>query len=329
MRDSSLPAWLEADLATWARADLPPYPYRTTHPHVSRARNILAGILEHQQLNRWCDVLPSSVQLFLRSQSTLKPGTLNSYLKSLRRWLRWHERDEQTVPRVSPRLAGLAPRDQQRDPEILTPAQRDRLLDRCEWVFAGSTAIRFTLPSGKQKRACMTDWPRGAFKLFVRLCLKMGFRPWEAALLSWPEVQLDIEQPLIRLIGHELRPLKTPMAGTRLLVPEPLLPALVEYRERCSAPYLFAVRCDRSANGWRPPNYDTIWRALREELELPGLNARTLRRTFATELARRTPNLFDVAAATRHVRVQTLQHYVQLAGGGVIDPKTGRRIELA
>lgn len=325
MGDSRLPRWLTEDLASWARADLPPFPYRATHPHVSRAKHVLVWICDRHELQAWHSIKPSWIQKFCADHPELKASTLASYLKSLRRWLRWHERDEPEIPALSPRLTRITPRGQHSDPDVLDEQQTQLLLQRARWIHAGSKVLCYSCGE-RLKRAWMNDWRPGAFRLFCLLGLEMGLRPWEAALLSWDELQIEGAQPFLQLKPNGLRPLKTPLAGTKLAITPAVHHALLEYRQVCDCPYLFAVPDEKSANGWRPPNYDTIWKALREELGAPGLNARTLRRTFATNLSRRVPNLFQVAAATRHIRLQTLQHYVQLAGGDLVDPRNGGRM---
>ena len=316
-----------ADLAEWSRLDLRPRTYRRKHPYLSAAELVLRWLCSEFDVTSWKDVLPSRVQAFVRAHDSLKPATVQTYVKALRKWLRWHERDDISAPILSSRLRGLCPAVETDDPFVVEDDVWRYILHRARWVFAGSTALK--CHQGKRYRvASMAHWRPGGFYLWLVLGSELGLRPWELAFLRRDEVHLDAAVPHVQLINHEARGMKTPLAGTRLALSAALVDELRSYLDQhLPGDLLFAVRSRKSPSGWKPPYYDQVWLALREETGLP-LNGRIVRRRHATNTAAANPNMFEVIRATRHARVETLaKHYLQRHGGKVIDPKTGRMID--
>jgi len=321
----SLPSQLSASLAEWSAADLPAFRWRVTHPYVSRALHVLRWICAaNPGLNDWRRIKPSMVQLYCRAHGHLKPATLRSYVKALRRWLRWLQRDDFQAPDIAGRLRSITPPETMPEPKVPDQVVIDELLSFAWQIYSGSRALYFTRPDGRRCLANMTHWAPGGFRLLLRLGLELGLRPWEAALLRWDEFDLRANPPRLQLRGHELRPLKTAFAATPLLVCPDLRAETLAYQgdvHRQRPVYPFAVADGRGS--FKPPHYDSIWRALRQRFGLPWLNARALRRKFATDVRSQTPSIFDLATATRHVRLDTLNHYVSRSQGGVVDPKNG------
>lgn len=323
----ALPSWVMEDLAAWAAVDLPAYKQRREHPLLSHAKLVLVWIAARYPIAHWHELRVSMVQAWLAAHPNLKPSTLHSYVKAVRKWLRWHERDEIDKPILSARLQGVCPQARLDDPFVVDEDTWQRILQRAHWVYAGSTGLRCTL-GGRRRVAFMGDWQRGGFVLWLTLGAELGLRPWELAFLRRDELHLDTRNgrvPHIRLLDHEARNRKTVFAGTRLQLSADLVDALCRYLARLDGDYLFARPSDRSPSGWRAPNYDQIWKALREEFDLP-VNGRIIRRRHATCTAARNPNLFEVSKATRHARLDTLRHYLQRTGGAVVDPKTGKLV---
>lgn len=323
-----------ADLAEWSRLDLRPRKYRRKHPYLSAAELVLRWLTSSFDVACWRDVLPKHVQAFVRAHETLKPATLQSYVKALRKWLRWHERDEINAPILSSRMRGICPAVETDDPFVVEEEVWRYILHRSRWVYAGSTALK--CQQGKRHRvASMAHWRPGGFYLWLMLGSELGLRPWELAFLRRDEIHLDARVPHVMLINHAARDTKTALAGTRLKLTAELADELRAYLDQplpgdttaVRHGMLFAVRCKKAPSGYKPPYYDQVWLALRQETGLP-LNGRIVRRRHATATAARNPNMFEVIRATRHARVETLvKHYLQRHGGKVIDPATGKMVE--
>ncbi len=328
MNEAIIPMWLANDLQQWASLDLPAYRHRDKHPMHSRAIRVLSWIMANYPVERWTDFRPSMIQAFIQAHPDLEAATHHSYVKAIRRWLRWHERDDFTAPVISARLQGICPKTTTDEPFVVDEGTWERLLHRARWVFKGSTAIRYS--QGKRQRiAFMGHWRPGAFYLWLILGSDLGLRPWELAFLHRDEIHLDAKPAHIRLIDHEARARKTPLAGTPLAISPNVQAELADYMAGNPSPMLFAIRSATAPCGWEPPNYDQIWGAFREEFGMPELNGRVVRRRHATRLAATQPNVFDAIKATRHARLDTLRHYLQRHGGHVIDPATGKPVEQA
>jgi hypothetical protein len=322
-KTQALPKWLAEDLTAWAAVDVPAYKQREKHPLLSHCTRLLSWLYLHHPFNEWSEIRPGHVQAFIQAHPDLKASTVHSYVKALRKWLRWHERDEVDKPILSARLKGICPKRDTDDPFVPDEATWNRLLQRTHWIFAGSSALKLTLGS-RRRVAFMGDWRKQGFHLFCRLGAELGLRPWETAFLHAEEIHLNARPPHIRLQDRPTRGRKTALAGTPLRLPDSLASCLAAYmKDLPEHGYLFALPCEKTPCGFRAPHYDQIWAALREEFGLP-LNARMLRRLFATRLAGKA-DLFDVIRATRHNNVETLlRHYLQRHGGSVVDPQTGK-----
>jgi hypothetical protein len=328
MNEANAAMWLKTDLEQWARLDLPAYRHRDKHPMLSRAIRVLGWINQHYQLTRWTDLRPSMIQAFIQAHPDLEAATHHSYVKAIRRWLRWHERDDFDAPVISARLQGICPKTTTDEPFVVDEDTWRHLLHRARWVFKGSTAVRCT--QGKRDRiAFMGHWRPGGFYLWLTLGSELGLRPWELAFLHRDEIHLDVKPAHIRLIDHTARARKTPLAGTPLKLSPCVQRELADYMAANPGPMVFAVPSATTPSGWEPPNYDQVWAAFRAEFGLPNLNGRVVRRRHATRLASTQPNVFDAIKATRHARLDTLRHYLQRHGGHVIDPATGKAVEQA
>lgn len=336
MRQQTLPPSIQAELANWCSHDLPPKPYRHRHPYLSRVERVLRWICSNYELTTWKDIRPSQVQAFVRAHDHLKPASLQSYVKGLRRWLRWHERDDFGAPIISTRLTGICPPVETDDPFVVEDSVWRYLLHRSRWVYAGSTALWCHI-GGRHRVASMNHWRRGGFYLWLTLGSQLGLRPWELAFLRVDEIHLTPATvngkqppPHVALLNHQARARKTPLAGTKLLLQPGLVNELAAYLDNdLPGGMLFAVKNSSWPSGWQPPHYDQIWRALREETGLP-LNGYIVRRRHATRTVGNASSLFDAIRATRHARIETLlKHYVQRHGGRVVDPATGRLIDDA
>lgn len=321
-------AFIQHDISAWASLDLPYYPQRRKHPIQSRAELVLFWIDDLHDLRQWQDFRPFMLADFMRHHQRLQASTLQAYGKAVRRWLRWHERNDVTAPILSTRCAGLAPKNTSADPFIPDASTWTRLLHRSRWIHRGSRSLSYTV-GNRTRVPCMADWPHGAFTLWLLLGSELGLRPWELAFLHRSELERSGAHFTVKLKNHEARSRKTPLAGTPLLVPAPTSVLLAKHLDENPGEYLFAIPSDNAPSGWRPPNYDQIWAALRQEFGSAELNGRILRRMHATAVSRANPNILEVATATRHVRLDTLRHYVQRHGVRVIDPSTGKSFLVA
>ncbi|MDC1142928.1 hypothetical protein OAU50_07535, partial [Planctomycetota bacterium] len=257
---------IREDVFRWLESDLTPSTQTKYPTAFNRCIAILSWLCANKMIVHWYDIRPSMIQMWANSEDAPSIRSCHDYVKGLRKWLAWHERDEIDRPILSTRIKGILPPVMNHNPFFLEPEQWQTLIQRSHWVFKGSRAITYTDSDGRNRVADMVEWPKGLFSLWLRLSYETGMRPWEVSFLSWNELFLQDDLPFAVVVGNSARSPKTSESSRPIKLTQFTSNALRDLKENASHEFVFAVPTTVNACGWRARRYSQIWRSFRQEL---------------------------------------------------------------
>lgn len=323
-----LPKKMLLELTGYA-ASLPQHRLSRTHPYVSSARRVLAYFAETFGIKSAKKIVPRMCSRYVNDRPRLKPSSIATEFKRLRKFLRFLEEHDLKMPVLSSRMMFKAPIVHVGAPFVLTEAEFTNIFKRTHWFVEGNR-IEFTRNDGQKDTTLCKGWLSGGFPLMLTLGVNLGLRPYEAVMLSWDELKIDHRTPHLQIADNGIRKPKTLDSTRKLALSEELVKLITTYRDNhleARAKYLFALPSETAPCGWRHPQYCLLWKVLRQEFELPNLNARFMRRNFCTTIAHATKDPYIAIKSTRHSTPRPLKHYVDRGRNDIIDPRTGKSID--
>ena len=274
--------WAASHLDFW-KAQLGQVPIREiSRGHINRAK----AKLQNKPALR---SVPGGAK---RTESRVKPGTVNRYLASLSSVFNYAL--DQEIVDTHPMKGGKVSRLEEGDgrTRVLTPDEETRLLQAAE----GST------------------WPM--LRLFVRVCLTTAARRSEVLNLRWNDVQLDQSVAVLGKTKNG-RPRALPLVSdvkVSLAVAAKVRPLHSEY-------VFFNPRAPS-----KPMNPDTVWRKCREDAglfadredPLDRVVLHTTRHTGVTKMLKGGANLAQAAVVSGHRTLAALKKYEHLAAADAV-----------